>query len=123
MTKEKRLIATNKTEEKKDRLTEVWKKRIVSEKGYSESIAERIAEKVKSLADYMQYGHAIIAYYRQNGSFQLVTGTLISYSKDFHHSYDMKQIHSTFIFWCMEEKGWRTFQIENFLDWKPISVG
>ena len=48
MTKEKRLIATNKTEEKKDRLTEVWKKRIVSEKGYSESIAERIAEKVKS---------------------------------------------------------------------------
>ncbi|WP_431453446.1 SH3 beta-barrel fold-containing protein [Enterococcus faecalis] len=44
----------------------------------------------------------------------------MSYSKDFHHSYDMKQIHSTFIFWCMEEKGWRTFQIENFLDWKPI---
>ena len=130
MTKEKRLIATNKTEEERDRLTEVWKKRIVSEKGYSETIAERIAEKVKSLADYMQYGHAIIAYYRQNGSFQLVTGTLISYSKDFHHSYDMKQkaetvpemkqVHSTFIFWCMEEKGWRTFQIENFLDWKPI---
>lgn len=109
MTKEKRLIATNKTEEERDRLTEVWKKRIVSEKGYSETIAERIAEKVKSLADY-----------RQNGSFQLVTGTLISYSKDFHHSYDMKQVHSTFIFWCMEEKGWRTFQIENFLDWKPI---
>lgn len=26
MTKEKRLIATNKTEEEKDRLTEVWKK-------------------------------------------------------------------------------------------------
>ena len=48
MTKEKRLIATNKTEEERDRLTEVWKKRIVS------------------------------------------------------------------------EKGWRTFQIENFLDWKPI---
>ena len=70
MTKEKRLIATNKTEEERDRLTEVWKKRIVSEKGYSETIAERIAEKVKSLADYMQYGHAIIAYYRQNGSLQ-----------------------------------------------------
>jgi len=46
MTKEKRLIATNKTEEERDRLTEVWKKRIVSEKGYSETIAERIAEKV-----------------------------------------------------------------------------
>lgn len=45
MTKEKRLIATNKTEEERDRLTEVWKKRIVSEKGYSETIAERIAEK------------------------------------------------------------------------------
>ena len=39
MTKEKRLIATNKTEEERDRFTEVWKKRIVSEKGYSETIA------------------------------------------------------------------------------------
>ena len=120
MTKEKRLAATKETKEQKDRLTEVWKRRIVSEKGYSETIAERIAEKVKSLADHMQYGHAIIAYYRQNGNFQLVTGTLISYNRDFHHSYDMTQVHSTFIFWCMEEKGWRTFQIENFLEWNPI---
>ena len=30
MTKEKRLIATNKTEEERDRLTEVWKKPIFS---------------------------------------------------------------------------------------------
>ena len=30
MTKEKRLIATNKTEEERDRLTELLKKRIVS---------------------------------------------------------------------------------------------
>ena len=104
MTKEKRLAATKETKEQKDLLTEVWKRRIVSEKGYSETIAERIAEKVKSLANYMQYGHAIIAYYRQNGNFQLVTGTLISYNRDFHHSYDMTQVHSTFIFWCMEEK-------------------
>ena len=78
MTKEKRLIATNKTEEERDRLTEVWKKRIVSEKGYSETIAERIAEKVKSLADYMQYGHAIIAYYRQ-------------FSVSYRHSYFLFQ--------------------------------
>lgn len=79
MTKEKRLIATNKTEEQRDRLTEVWKRRIVVEKGYPETIAERIANRVKALADYMQYGHAIIAFYKQNGNFQLVTGTLISY--------------------------------------------
>ena len=52
MTKEKRLAATKETKEQKDRLTEVWKRRIVSEKGYSETIAERIAEKVKSLADH-----------------------------------------------------------------------
>jgi len=56
MTKEKRLAATKETKEQKDLLTEVWKRRIVSEKGYSETIAERIAEKVKSLANYMQYG-------------------------------------------------------------------
>lgn len=120
MTKEKRLIANKKQEEQRDRLTEVWKKRIVVEKGYSETIAERIANRVKALAEYMQYGHAIIAFYKQNGNFQLVTGTLISYHREFRHSYDMQQVHSTFVFWCMEEKGWRSFQIENFLDWKPI---
>ena len=73
MTKEKRLAATKETKEQKDLLTEVWKRRIVSEKGYSETIAERIAEKVKSLANYMQYGHAIIAYYRQNGNFLFIS--------------------------------------------------
>lgn len=101
-------------------LMEKWKKRIVEEKGCPESAAEKMALKVKSLAEHMQYGHAIIAYHKQDGTFQLVTGTLISYHTEFKHSYDIKQVHSAFVYWCMEEEGWRTFQIENFLGWKAI---
>ena len=49
-----------------------WKKRIVFEKGYTESCAEWMAERLEALLDHMQYGHATIAYRKQNGSFQLV---------------------------------------------------
>lgn len=117
MKKNERLNAKCKTE---DHLTELWKRRIVQEKGYPESIAERITRRLKSLAEYMQYGHAIIAFYKKDGTFQLVTGTLISYQREFQHPFSVQQVHSVFTFWCMEAKGWRTFQIENFLEWKPM---
>lgn len=100
--------------------TEVWKRRIKAEKGYSDAIVERIAGRLESLAKYMQYGHAIIAYHKQDGTFQLATGTLISYPREFKHPYNMQDVHSAFIYWSMEAEGWRTFQIENFLEWKPI---
>ena len=101
MTEKKQSETDKEQEGQRERLTEAWKRRIVVEKGYPETIAERIANRVKALADYMQYGHAIIAFYKQNGNFQLVTGTLISYHREFRHSYDMQQVHSTFIFWCI----------------------
>ncbi len=100
--------------------TDRWKRRILSEKKCTESMADSIVSRVIALTDYMQYGHAIIAFYKQNGSFQLVTGTLISYQQEFHQAYDVEQVRYTFIFWCLEEKGWRSFQLENFLAWKPI---
>ena len=39
-----------------------WKKRIVFEKGYTESCAEWMAERLEALLDHMQYGHATVAY-------------------------------------------------------------
>lgn len=106
--------------EQQSDLIELWKRRMVTEKGYSENTAMCITQRLQALTKYMQYGHAIIAYYKQDGTFQLVTGTLISYPREFHHPHDMLEIHSTFVFWCIEASGWRTFQIENFLDWKPV---
>lgn len=101
-------------------LTEKWKKRIVNEKGYSENAAMCIARKLRKLAEYMQYGYAIIAYYKRDGTFQLVTATLTSYSREFNQPYNIFQVHGAFVYWNVESGGWRTFQIENFLDWKPM---
>lgn len=105
---------------KKKFLMELWKRRIVEEKGVSETAAEQIALRVKALAEYMQYGHAIIAYYKQDGTFQLVTATLIPYLRAFRHPFDIQHVHGSFVYWNIEAEGWRTFQIENFLEWKEI---
>lgn len=47
----------------------VWKRRIVSEKGFSEKSAERIAQRCVELIERMQYGNAMIAFYKQDGTF------------------------------------------------------
>ena len=113
----KRLIAGN---GKSKILIESWKKRIVREKGYSETTAERIAQRVKDLAEHLQYGHAVIAFYKQDGTFQMVTATLVPYFREFHHPFDIQKIQGAFVYWNVEADGWRTFQIENFLEWKTI---
>ena len=46
----------------------VWKRRIVSEKGFSEKRAERIAQRCIDLIERMQYGNAMIAFYKQDGT-------------------------------------------------------
>ena len=55
----------------------VWKKRIVSEKGFSEKYAERIVQKCIELIERMQYGNAMIAFYKQDGTFCMEQGTLV----------------------------------------------
>ena len=111
--------AKSKSEKKKD-ATEVWKKRIMRVKDLSETEAKHKAEREKALAEHMLYAHAVIAYYKRNGSFQLVTGTLINYEKEFGHPFNIQEIHAAFTYWDEDAQGWRTFQIENFLEWKPI---
>lgn len=118
--KKLKLKSSKTKNETKNQFLEEWKKRITEEKGCTENTAEHIALRVKALAEYMLYGHAVIAFYKQDGTFQLVTGTLINYSREFHHSFNIQQIHSAFVFWCVEAGAWRTFQIENLLDWKEF---
>lgn len=106
--------------EKEKRFIKMWKRRIMEEKGCTEAEAEEKAKRIEALTDYMHYGHAAIAFYKQDGTFQLVTGTLIPYSKEYHHPFDMEKVHSVFVYWNEDAGGWRTFQIENFLGWKAI---
>ena len=47
-------------------------------------------------------------------------GTLIHYEADFHRKYDIGRIQNHVVYWDIEQQGWRTFQIENFLEWKPV---
>lgn len=105
---------------KSEKLKNVWKKRIMQKTELTEKSAEWIADRVETLTDYMQYGCALIAYRRQNGEFYMGKGTLIHYEHMFHKKYDMECIQSHVVYWDIEQQGWRTFQLENFLEWKPI---
>ena len=59
---------------------EVWKRRMITEKGISEKCAEQIAQKVIKLTERMQYGHVMIAFHKQDGTFCLEQGTLVGYT-------------------------------------------
>lgn len=98
----------------------LWKMRVMLEKGYTETCAAWMADRIESLIDYMQYGYALIAYHKQDGTFKLVKATLIPYETGFRREYDITRVTSTILFWDVELQSWRTFQLENFLEWRPI---
>ncbi len=54
-------------------LRNLWKIRIMLEKNYTETCATWMARRIESLIDHMQYGHALIAYHKQDGTFRLAT--------------------------------------------------
>ena len=56
----------------------------MQEKNYSENTAKWMAQHLEALLDYMQYGHAVIAFYKQNGKFKFVKATLRYYEAEFH---------------------------------------
>ena len=85
-----------------------WKKRIVFEKGYTEMCAEWMAERLEALTDHLQYGHAAIAYQKQNGDFKLVKATLIYYEAEFHKKYDSDGRH---FWWRTSWSGDRSYKV------------
>lgn len=97
---------------------EVWKRRIMNEKGISEKCAEKIAIMGIELIERMQYGHALIAFRKQDGTFCLEQGTLIGYEKFFHKEYHIRKEQESILYWSVEQHAWRRFRIENLLDWK-----
>ena len=93
----------------------VWKKRIVSEKGFSEKYAERIVQKCIELIERMQYGNAMIAFYKQDGTFCMEQGTLVGYEKFFHREYQNTPRQESIVYWSTEQHAWRRFMIGNLL--------
>ena len=57
------------------------KDKIMLEKDYTEQCSEWMAERLEALIEYMQYGHAAVAYMKQDGTFKLVKGTLVGSKK------------------------------------------
>ena len=81
-------------------LRKKWKIRIMLEKAYTEDAALWMTDRIESLISHMQYGYALVAYYKQD---------------DIHH------IEGHIIYWDVELQAWRSFQLENFLEWRPIN--
>lgn len=95
--------------------------RIMLEKECTESCAEWMTDRIESLIDHIQYGHALIAYKRQDGRFCLAKATLIYYERTFGKTPGLKQIKGgTLIYWDVEAQGWRNLMVENFLEWRPV---
>ena len=105
---------------KDERVENLWKKLIGQETDLSEETIAWMARRILQLTAYMPYGCALIAYRKQNGDFYMGRGTLIHYEADFHRKYDIERIQNHVVYWDIEQQGWRTFQIENFLEWKPV---
>lgn len=105
---------------KSDRAEILWKKLIAERTDLSEVTITWMTQRILSLTDYMQYGTALIAYRKQNNEFRLRRGTLIYYDGYFHRKYDIERIKNHVVYWDIERQGWRTFLIENFMEWKPV---
>lgn len=101
-------------------MKERLKFRIMLEKGYTEMCAEWMVERLEQLMDHMLYGHAAIAYKKQNGEFRLVMGTLIYYERTFGKAVGIENVIGAIVYWDVDVQGWRSFQAENFLEWRPI---
>ena len=104
----------------RERMAEKWKKRFMFEKGYSEECAEYMAQRLIDLIDHMQYGHVLVAFYKQDATFQLAKATLLPYENFFHRKYDVKRLEATVVYWDVDSQAWRSFQLENLLEWRPF---
>lgn len=98
----------------------LWEKRVLENTTLKPETARWMAQRIESLLNYMQYGYALIAYRKQDGSFYMGRGTLHYYEQDFHRKHDIADIKGHIAYWDAEKQGWRTFLVENFLEWKPI---
>lgn len=58
-------------------------KRITENTTLSMESVQWMAQRINSLLEYMRYGYALIAYRKQDGSFYMGRGTLVSYESDF----------------------------------------
>ena len=103
-----------------EKTKKLWEKRITENTTLSMESVQWMAQRINSLLEYMQYGYALIAYRKQDGSFYMGKGTLVSYESDFKKKHDMTSIKAHVAYWDAEQQGWRTFLIENFMEWRPI---
>ena len=87
---------------KTEKAKKLWEKRITENTTLSMESVQWMAQRINSLLEYMRYGYALIAYRKQDGSFYM--GSI--------------KVHVAY--WDAEQQGWRTFLIENFMEWRPI---
>ena len=105
---------------KSEKMKNKWVRHIVYEKELCETSARWMAQRMETLLDYMQYGNALVAYYKQDGTFCLVRASLRHYEADFRRPFEPESVRSTLVYKDVDRQQWCTFRIENFLEWKPI---
>lgn len=109
-----------KTKKNYNSLIELWKKRIMAEKEIPAIDARQMADKIMNLICYMRNGYVIIAYRKQDGKFCMEKATLMNYEKEFQRKFEVERIPNSIPYWSIEKNAWRTFRMENLLEWKKL---
>jgi len=81
------------------------------------------ARQLLRLLHYMQTKKAILAFQRPGFSIQWVIATLTYYPDTFKHPFDVNKIEISIPYWDVRKRQWRTFKVESFLYWAPLSNG
>lgn len=96
-----------------------WEKRIMQEKNYSEIPPNGWHNIWKpywtTCNTDMPSSHST----NKTGS-QIVKATLRYYEAEFHKKYNPANVEAAVVYWDIDEQGWRTFQMENFLEWRVM---
>jgi len=100
---------------------ERWTRSICLERSISQKLVQERIYRLESLLDHMLHGHAVVAFHRKDGEFRLTKATLIRYDWFFRKPFSINEIKHTIPYWDVSEQGWRTFELENFLEWRPVA--
>ena len=98
----------------------LWKIRIMLEKNYTENCATWMAKRIESLIDTCNTDMRSLPIIGRTEHSDSSGQTLLPYKNMFRQDYDIARVTTTIAYWDIEQQAWRTFQLENFLEWSPV---
>ena len=98
----------------------MWCKQMKDNKGWNHDQCMDQVSLIIQVLQQMLRGYAAISYLQKDGTPKLARGTLAYYEHFFNTPFQWVNQNGTIPFWDGDAKVWRTFQVENLLDWRLV---